>query len=327
MRLQRFHVARCGLLISVAGIAISLLGVANAAPERSISAESDGAKSLHETFAVAATARIEIENVRGSVVITGWDRAEVELGGSLGGGSKLEISSASQQLKLQVVSESSSWFGGNGPKHASDLILHVPQSARLDLHVISADAKVNGLAGASLKVAGVSGKLDIDSAAADIDVTSVSGDIALSVPTAAVTTRVHIQSVSGDIGAKGLSGRIKLETVSGNLDLTDARVQELETGSVSGDARISVALLPQARLHLESMSGDIHAQLPTILSAHIDASTFSGNVGSDYGSVANKRHGPGSSLKANLGAGDAQISVQTFSGDIELRKGAHSSSK
>lgn len=327
MRSECVRLAKSGAFLATTSIAILLIGVANAASDRSIVAEGNTAKTLHETFPVAAAPRIEIDNVRGSVAVTGWDRPEVELGGSLGSGSKLEISAGPQQLVLRVVAQSTSWFGGNGPRHDSDLILHVPQTALIDLHVVSAKAQVHGVAGASLKVAGVSGKLNINTEAPAIDVSSVSGDVDVSAAGQADTMRVHVQSVSGDIRVKGVGGRLKLETVSGNLDLTQARVQELETGSVSGDAKISVTLLPQARLHLESMSGDIHAKLPFALSAIIDASTFSGDIDSDYGSVTNRHHGSGSSMKASLGSGDAQISVQTFSGDIELRKTATQPSK
>ena len=97
-------------------------------------------------------------------------------------------------------------------------------------------------------------------------------------------------------------------------------VQELETGTVSGDERIQLVPAPHAHLSLESMSGDIGLRLPATLSAHVEAQTFSGNIESDFGKVQNKRRGPGSSLDARVGDGDAQISVQSFSGGIQLRK-------
>lgn len=325
MRLHRFIIARMPWLRGAAGVAIFLIAAVACAADRSIVADGNGAKSLQESFRVAAMPRIEIDNVRGSVQVIGWNQSEVELGGNLGSGSKLEISANAQDLSMRVVAANTGWFGGNGPKSPSNLILHVPLHAVLDVHVVSADAQVRGVGGASLKVVGVSGKLDVQTAAAIIEVSSVSGDVAVSAT--AMSDSVRVQSVSGDIRVEGVGGRIKLETVSGNLGLTATRVQELNTGSVSGDANISMALLPQARVHLESMSGDIHANLPTTLSARIDANTFSGDIDSDYGRVANKRHGPGSSLNAVVESGDAQINVQTFSGDIQLRKVAASLSK
>ena len=66
-----------------------------------------------------------------------------------------------------------------------------------------------------------------------------------------------------------------------------------------------------ARFALETSPGAI---------AHVDASTFSGDIHSDFGKVQTKDRGPGSSLDAKVGNGDAQIDMQSFSGSLELRK-------
>ena len=104
------------------------------------------------------------------------------------------------------------------------------------------------------------------------------------------------------------------------LQAPDLAVQELETGTVSGDARLHVTPTGHARLHLESMSGDVRLYVPENLSAHVDASTFSGDIHSDFGKVQTKDRGPGSSLEAKVGNGDAEIDMQSFSGSLELRK-------
>ena len=280
----------------------------------------DTTKALDQAWSVAADARIEIENVRGSVAVTGWDRAQVKLSGSLGAGSRLEISGDENHLVLHVEGSKSGWFGGNGPDHDSALVLNVPRGIVLKLNVVSADATVSGVAGKSLDVDGVSGKLNLTSDAPEIDVNSVSGDIAFASAQTIAAARTHLQSVSGDIDAKKLGGRVKIETVSGNIDLDAGQIQELETGTVSGDARLQVTPAAHAHLSLESMSGNIRLQLPAVLSAHVEAQTFSGTIGSDYGRVQEKERGPGSSLDARVGDGDAQISAQSFSGDIDLRK-------
>ena len=55
-------------------------------------------------------------------------------------------------------------------------------------------------------------------------------------------------------------------------------------------------------------------------SARLRASSFSGSIRSDFGSVKEPEHGPGSSLDATSGSGDGQVKIQTFSGDIEIRR-------
>jgi DUF4097 and DUF4098 domain-containing protein YvlB len=221
---------------------------------------------------------------------------------------------------LRVKSAESGWFGSNGPKHDSELVLHVPRTVALEVDVVSADASVSDVAGQSFKAESVSGNLELSSAAPEVDVDSVSGDVTLAAPGPNPQAHVHVQTVSGDIRAKNLAGRIKLETVSGRMDCACGEARELDTGSVSGDADISVAPAAAARLHLESMSGSIHLHVPAALSARIDASSFSGSIRSDFGSVHNEEYGPGSSLKTQVGNGDARIQLESFSGDIRLDK-------
>ncbi len=319
---NKIHIALLSttLLAFTAGTDCALAADAGAIQDRDIVADGAAAKTLDESWHVAADASIEIGNVRGKVDVSGWDKADAALSGSLGAGSKLEISGDAQHLVLRVESAGKSWFGGNGPDHDSDLVLHVPRAVALKLDVVSADANVTGLTGKSLAVNSVSGTLNLSSAAANVEVDSVSGNVSFAATASNAAARAHLQTVSGDITAKGLDGRVKLETVSGNVSLDSAQVQDLETGSVSGDARIQTALAANGHMRLESMSGDIHLHLPAALSAHIAASTFSGDIRSDYGTVQRKERGPGSSLDARIGDGDAQISAQSFSGNIELRK-------
>jgi DUF4097 and DUF4098 domain-containing protein YvlB len=292
---------------------------ADAIESRTIDAGSED-KPLNESWNVGADAGIQIENVRGSVTVTGWDKLQVELHGSLGAGSKLAISGDAQHLGLKVENADSGWFGKHGPASDSELVVHVPRGAALEVQVVSADASVADMAGKSIQVHGVSGTLGVHSSAAEVDVESVSGDVSFAAPQPNPAAHAHLQTVSGDITAKNLGGRVKLETVSGDIGLDDAPVQELETGTVSGDVRIHAMLAAHARLHLESMSGDVRLYLPESLSAHVNASTFSGDIHSDFGNARTKEHGPGSSLETRVGSGDAEIEMQSFSGSIELRK-------
>ena len=314
MRLNIFHFAMLSTIFS-AGSALS----ADAPQDTAISA--DGvAKTLAQSWSVAADARVEVDNVRGTLAVTGWDQPQVQLGGTLGSGSRLEISGDAQHLSLRVKGSGSHWFSGNGPDSDSDLVLKVPRGVALKVGVVSADAKVSGVDGKSLDVSGVSGKLTLASGAPQIDVNSVSGDVVFDATRPNAGARAHLQTVSGDIRAHGLGGRIKLETVSGEIGLTGGDVDELETGSVSGDARLAVSPTAHAHIALESMSGDIHLQVPASVSAHMEAKTFSGDILSDFGKARGREHGSGSNLDVHVGDGDAQIRVETFSGDVELRK-------
>jgi hypothetical protein len=60
--------------------------------------------------------------------------------------------------------------------------------------------------------------------------------------------------------------------------------------------------------------------VPAKLSASIRASSFSGDLRSDFGQVSEHDHGPGSELNAEIGGARGRIHVETFSGDLRIRK-------
>ena len=311
--------------LSAAIVAALISGIAFAADApafeaRSIVADGGMSKELHETWNIPADGRVELSNVRGTVTVTTWDKSVADLSGTLGHDSKLEISGDTSHIDLKVGGMKDSWMHGNGPNTDSDLVLRIPRTVALDVSVVSADAKVNGVAGKTLEVASVSGTVSVNSAAPDVDINSVSGDVMFDTAANTAMTRAHLQTVSGNINAKGLSGRVKLETVSGDILLDASQVQDLEAGTVSGDAKLTLSPSGRASVKLETMSGDLRVHLPSSVSAHIEATTFSGGIDSDFGKVQEKGMGPGSTLDAQVGAGDARITANSFSGSIEFRK-------
>lgn len=307
---QDMTVNQHSLALAIA-VALALAGAAHAAtPIEST------------TRPASAQARVEVHNVRGSVTITAWDKDEVALGGSLGEGSKLEVSGSPDHLIVRVAnpdgSSGWSWWGGNrGPREDTVLSLSVPRAAAIEVEVVSADARVEGLAGSrEIEVDSVSGDVRVQAQGERFGLQSVSGDIEAS----GSAQRAHVESVSGDVDASGLDGEITVETVSGRVRATGTGVTRLEAGTVSGDLDFDLGLAPGARIDVETMSGDLTLHVPADVSARIEASTFSGSIRSDIGTVEEEEHGPGSSLKATAGSGQGSINLESFSGDIELRK-------
>ena len=274
------------------------------------------------TRPASAQTRVEVHNVRGSVTITAWDRNEIALGGSLGEGSKLEVSGSPDHLIVRVAnpdgSSGWSWWGGNrGPREDTILSLSVPRAAAVEVEAVSADARIEGLVGSrEIEVDSVSGDVRVQARGERFGLQSVSGDIEAS----GSAQRAHVETVSGDVTASGLDGEITVETVSGRVKAVGAGVTRLEAGTVSGDLDFDLGVAPGARIEVETMSGDVTLRVPADLSARIEASTFSGSIRSDIGTVEEEEHGPGSSLKATAGSGEGSINLESFSGDIELRK-------
>jgi putative adhesin len=289
--------------------------------EEAINADAGAPKAIDRSYSFAAEGTIEVSNVRGSVTINGTNQNTISLTGSLGAGSRLAIDGGESHLELRVESEhQGGWLGNHGPANDTTLVLNVPHSVALKLDLVSADSKVSGIDGKSLDVDNVSGKVQLSGAARSIEVDSVSGNVTLDIAKAGAVERAHLQTVSGDIRATGADGRVKLETVSGSINYTAPTVAEFNAESVSGTIDATAAPAKNARVHLETMSGHLRLHLPADLSARLTAETFSGNIKSDFGTVSKAEFGPGSSLDARVGDGNARIETESFSGSIELRK-------
>ena len=91
---------------------------------------------INERAAADPAGQVEISNIAGSVVVAGWDRAEVEVTGELGkGAERLEFSSAGKLTRVKVIM----------PKHSSraessDLIVKVPAAGSVSGGAASAGA-------------------------------------------------------------------------------------------------------------------------------------------------------------------------------------------
>jgi hypothetical protein len=275
---------------------------------------------ISEQRAVNADARIDVSNIKGAVTVSAWDKAEVAVSGTLGDGAKaLLVEGGGSHLTIKVeVPERQGWFDWGSDTRMGDTLLDikVPKNAEMKIDVVSADVTLAGVAGRSLDVDSVSGRLRLDSGAKEIDVESVSGDVDL----AGTADRSHLESVSGNLRARGLTGEMKLETVSGDIDVEGGIYREIGAVTVSGDINLRGKPAAGARVDVETMSGDVHLHLPSDTSARMRASTFSGSIRSDFGTPEEPEHGPGSSLDATSGDGNSQIGIETFSGDIEIRK-------
>ena len=309
------------LLAAIAVVPVSAFAADPGPPQSATIIADKSAQTLNQVWRIDNDATIEVHNVRGNVDISAGEPGRASLDGSLGSGSKLIVGGDARHLELRVepADQEHSWFGTHGPRSDSELTLKVPPGSSVKLELVSADGRVTGVDGKSLNVDVVSGKLTLSSGAPQVDVESVSGDVSLAATHADANSRTHLQTVSGDIEMTGASGRVKLETVSGGARMSGSDVQEFEAGTVSGNINMSAARFGKhGRVQVDTMSGDVRTELPADVSARIEAQSFSGRLRSDFGKVEKPQYGPGSNLDARVGDGDAQISVKSFSGNVDI---------
>jgi len=296
-----------------------LLAAAVLAPAGPVVAQ----QTIDETRTLAADARVEVHNVKGSIRISAGSDDRLRLTGQLGKDAKLDVEGDDpDSLKIEVdYPNSSGWgwgWGGGGSGGDTHLVLELPRGVQLEVSAVSAEVEIRGISGSRLEAETVSGSLVLsDSAPGKLELSTVSG--ALRADTGAEA--IQLESVSGELRVVASRARtLRAETVSGDLEVELAQpAQDLRLETVSGSARLVGGPAPGGSLRAETLSGRLRLELPAGTSARISAESFSGRIRSAVGEVEKAEFGPGSSLSGQIGEGSARIQLETFSGDLDLR--------
>jgi DUF4097 and DUF4098 domain-containing protein YvlB len=268
-------------------------------------------EEIDVTRELKADGRLRVDNLSGSVIVTGWDKNEVRITGTLGKGSeRLDVDGNAKRLKVEVIL----------PRRArnikgSHLEIKMPRGAQLTVSTVSADIEVTDLRG-EISLDSVSGQIDVEASPESMEVESVSGDLDLIL----TSEELDLQTVSGDIILHTKSLReLDINTVSGDVELISKIVERLNFNSVSGD--LDFAGLIKTRGRFNSQSGDLLLIFTGKPDAEFEIGTFSGDIRNTFGPEAKKsnRFNLGKSLEFTAGDGSASIDIESFSGDIKLK--------
>jgi len=126
--------------------------------------------------------------------------------------------------------------------------------------------------------------------------------------------------VSGDIQAEGLRSNVSVNTVEGEISVvTTGRAW---ANTVSGDIEIEMGDFSGGDLDFHTVSGDIILWLPSDFSAEVDFSSLSGDFDTDFEmNIQGKRsRWVGSHIEGTIGGGGRDLSINTVSGNVELRR-------
>lgn len=287
-------------ILALLGLALILPAVANAG------------EAINELRSMPEDGQISIDNLAGSVEIEAWDRAEVEIRGELGDDvEEFEVTESSAGIRIRVHNKHNS-----RNIDGTELELRIPAGAGVEIETVSADIELEGSRGKIIRVNTVSGDIVMHASPQRIDLHSVSGDVEFS----GAVSRSSIETVSGEITLHGLNGELVVSTVSGDVSLTDGLFDQARFEAVSGDLKLELALKDGGRLASDSMSGDLMLRLPQDQQGRFSAQTFSGSIQSDFGKSARVSRGPGSLLEYDEGSNGASIRLESFSGDIHIRR-------
>jgi hypothetical protein len=269
-------------------------------------------KSIQQRVTADPQGTVEIVSVAGAVDVSGWDRPEVEVTGTVGDQvDHVDLNSAGGRVTVHVVASAGAEFGD---KTVARLQVHVPAKSTIVARLVSADLKLSAVTG-EVKLQTVSGDITGE-VGGDLSASTVSGDVKL---TARNAKSIDIRSASGDIKLTGGGGNVDVNSVSGDVTLELGNVNRGRVKSVSGDVSATLTLAPDAQLEAQSVSGELSFEFTSAPAGDFDIQSFSGDIDNCFGpKPVESRYGPGTRLTFKNGEGRAHVSAETKSGDIRL---------
>jgi len=296
-------------------------------------------EKVDKHLSIDANTNVTIENVRGEISITGWDKKEITVSGELDDkAEKFIFEKTDNGVLIKVVTPRNlhNGWNSNGNSDGSNLVINLPSSARVNFDGVSTDVKAKNLQHGS-EIKSVSGDVNASNLSDHVDISTVSGEI----KTTDLSGKIALTSVSGEITDKNSKGRLRLEAVSGDIESTSAativsahavsggikislqKVDELELNTVSDDVKVSLNLNKDGVIKASSVSGDIELFFQDNVQASF---RLSSSVNDDIkNGLTNKKaktakYGPGATLNFETGNGSASVRVTTVSGDIKVAK-------
>lgn len=253
-------------------------------------------EAVSKTVRLGANGTLDLTTIAGDVTITaaGSDAVKIDATKRVRGTNEADARALMKQLEVQI------------DERPGLIEVRTQFPRRTSFPFVTVDYNVTVPAGTSLTLKTVSG---------NVQITGVKGD-------------VSANTVSGDVTLRSLKSRaLDVETVSGNLRLAPVDIDRVQLRTINGDIDYSGKLARSGRYDMQSHSGDIRIAAPESPGFDIEASTFSGDISSDYpvtlrGGAGNSlvSRGPGRTVRGSFGDASAVLTLRSFSGDISITK-------
>jgi DUF4097 and DUF4098 domain-containing protein YvlB len=267
---------------------------------------------VDERRPAAPDASVRIENLSGSIRVTGWEKGEVQVKGTVREGAQLSLTGNEKNVRVEVESEHMHPMGVK-----ADIEVMVPAGSSLDVEGFQATITIAGVNG-TVKAETVNGSITHSGAGREVYLQSVNGAVETTKPSG----RVNVEAVNGGVTVRDASGELNASTVNGKLLVSGGSFDRVALESVSGQVRFEGALSAKASMSVETVSASVDLVFPAAFGGQFNVSTFSGQITNELGPAAEKtnEYAPGQELSFTSGSGGARVTVETLSGAVHIRK-------
>ncbi|MGH9401935.1 MAG: DUF4097 family beta strand repeat-containing protein [Terriglobia bacterium] len=246
--------------ISAIALAVLTLGIAGIIPAQD---NNPYRQEFHQTYPLNPTGQLSLENINGSVQITGWDRNEVKVDA---------VKSASSQdtldrIKIDVESSPNGvYIKTEFPNHLFEhdgnwrvnYTLMVPKRAAIDkVDLVNGGLVVRNISG-DVRASSVNGPIDARDLSGAVHLSAVNGPVEASFSNQRLSDPVSVSTVNGPITVTlppGVHASVIAKTINGGIDnsfgmqVTGRLVGHSLEGSIGNGG---------SQIDLKSVNGAVH---------------------------------------------------------------------
>jgi hypothetical protein len=265
------------------------------------------AQTTERTIDVRQGVRLDIQSEHGSIHVSTWDRSSVRIAARHDPAVRVEIEEVGSTLNVRAVSP-------RGKKTDVAYTVTVPRWMDLSLHAVHGPITVQG-AGGRVEAANVKGGIDIQGGSGFVEASSVEGGVTIR----DASGQISANSVNAGITITGATGGVEASTVNGSATLRAIDSRSVEATTVNGSIVYEGTIHRDGNYVFNSHNGPVTVTVPEGASASVTVSTFNGGFSASF-PIAFTGGRQGKTFSFVIGSGDAHLELQSFNGQIRLRR-------
>ncbi len=184
------------------------------------------------SYTLESGGRLSLENVNGSISITGGSGDQVEIVAH----KKADDQEALDEIEIRIdatasrisidteLPNSKGWWGGNNKGASVSYELSVPSNIDLDgISSVNGGIDIRGVFG-NIKAETVNGGIDVEDASADLKLETVNGGLDARMSSLTGDQRVNCDTVNGRISLtlpENADASVSVDTVNGSINASD----------------------------------------------------------------------------------------------------------
>jgi len=200
-------------------------------------------------------------------------------------------------------------------------IIILGTSGNQRLENIEGDVNLSAISG-GISLYGIKGQIEVETASSDMEMGSIIGRIDIHSTSGSkkgddISGMVTIAQTSGTVTLNRLNGDLRIKSTSGDIAIGQ------EEGSInilshSGRVEIGTELVSDRDYYVETTTGDILFKVPEVSSGSVRLETISGEISAEI--PMSVKASSDKKLTGSFGKGGPLIALITSSGDVRLEQ-------